>query len=369
SHVRLGHPGSGSRFDMAMRYARKLVFSAVTTVAVLMLLEGSSWIGGRVELPDPLITTRKPHWGASRTEDPLLFWRMRPGYHASDGFLINSLGLRGPEIAAKEPGELRILSLGESSTFGSKVSYGETYSAQLERRLAACAGPGRRVRVINAGVIGYSLFQGVTYLEHRGLALEPDVVLLYFGYNDFLKVSYRARRDVYDRTSVSGLTDRQVFRQRRRWLPSLSETLARWSNFYRHLLVLARRGEEPSEVLADDELVRVPETDRRYLLGKALELCRRHGIQLVIVVPWYRHFDRHEGLLREFAAEHRLALVDLPSMLADQPRQKLFVDGVHPNPDGHRLMAEAMAEVLEARLAPAWRIQCRQEPEGLLSSR
>ena len=47
---------------------------------------------------------------------------------------INGDGLRGPDLAAKPPGELRILSLGESTTFGAKLAYEETYSALLEQR-------------------------------------------------------------------------------------------------------------------------------------------------------------------------------------------------------------------------------------------
>ena len=48
----------------------------------------------------------------------------------------------------------------------------------------------RDVRVLNGGVPGYTLFQGVQYLLHRSEQFEPDMVLLYFGFNDYLGVSY-----------------------------------------------------------------------------------------------------------------------------------------------------------------------------------
>ena len=58
----------------------------------------------------------------------------------------NDLGLRGPAVPAREVGELRILVLGDSITFGDYVDEHETYPAELERRLKA-AMPARVVRV------------------------------------------------------------------------------------------------------------------------------------------------------------------------------------------------------------------------------
>ena len=51
------------------------------------------------------------------------------------------------------------------------------------------------MRVINAGSSGYTLAQGVALLRRDGLPLEPDMVLTYFGNNDFMRVAFRARRD------------------------------------------------------------------------------------------------------------------------------------------------------------------------------
>ena len=49
--------------------------------------------------------------------DPLLFWSLKPGAQAADGTIwVNQQGLRGPEVGHKQPGEYRILSLGESTT-------------------------------------------------------------------------------------------------------------------------------------------------------------------------------------------------------------------------------------------------------------
>lgn len=94
---------------------------------------------------------------------------------------INSLGLRHPELEQKTAGELRILVLGDSITFGDYLPFDETYSALLEQRLAG--GPGR-IRVINAGIPGASTSDELYhYLEVRD-AVDPDLVLLAMYLND-----------------------------------------------------------------------------------------------------------------------------------------------------------------------------------------
>ncbi|MDY7094108.1 MAG: SGNH/GDSL hydrolase family protein [Acidobacteriota bacterium] len=341
-----------------------MVFASVVLLLTLLLLEALSWLPGRAELPDPLISESNPEWRESRVYDPLLFWALQPGYRGEEIEQVNALGLRGPEVGAKESGELRILSLGESTTFGAKVAYEESYSAVLQQELGRCAPPGRIVRVINAGVPGYSLFQGVTYLEHRGLELDPDLVLFYFGYNDFLKVSYRAMRDAGAEAEGARLTDREIFERRQRWPVRASEALAEHSNLYRWMLVVSGAAEPAPRVKVDRSLVRVPAEDRRELFGRALGLCRERGITPVIVVPWYRRFHRHEALLRQLAEEHGVVTVDLPARFADlpEPRHAYFLDRVHPNPEGHRRMAAAMAEALVAKLGDAWQRRCPPKP-------
>jgi hypothetical protein len=64
--------------------------------------------------------------------DPLLYWKLKPGQNCytkvnRKPVRVNSLGTRGPEFLAEKPvGALRILSLGDSKTFGWGLSEGES---------------------------------------------------------------------------------------------------------------------------------------------------------------------------------------------------------------------------------------------------
>ena len=96
---------------------------------------------------------------------------------------IDSLGYRGVEELprAKPPGEIRIVLLGDSFTFGYLVDDDNTLPAQLERLLRArCSGP---ITVINAGVGGSSIETAAAMAE-RALPLGVDLAVLSFTEND-----------------------------------------------------------------------------------------------------------------------------------------------------------------------------------------
>src|SRR4051812_12719009 len=114
--------------------------------------------------------------------DPPGRYRLRPGY---EGVLTNhvefrtplridALGTRGAERAAK-PGELRVLALGDSFTFGVGAEEGESWPARLEASLAASGAP---ARVWNAGAPGYGVPDEVGWYERHGAPIDPQVIVV-----------------------------------------------------------------------------------------------------------------------------------------------------------------------------------------------
>ena len=118
--------------------------------------------------------------------NPYRGWEMVPGeahYTYEHLVHVNALGLRGPEVAEKEPGELRVLFLGDSLTYGQGVGDDETMPAALERALLA-RDPRRRWTVVNGGVRAYGTAQELGMLEELGARIRPDVVVLGWYWND-----------------------------------------------------------------------------------------------------------------------------------------------------------------------------------------
>lgn len=105
-------------------------------------------------------------------------WPHRP-YHVQ----TNSDGLRNVEEIDSSH-DMRILAIGDSFTFGPYVPNEDTWPAQLERLLDISLHPNVTTQVLNAGVAGYTIVDEFYYLRERGLALEPDLVILAFFPND-----------------------------------------------------------------------------------------------------------------------------------------------------------------------------------------
>ena len=121
--------------------------------------------------------------------DDELFWRLAPNVTLPPdarplfGIVSNAQGLRADHIIDPKPSDrVRILFVGDSCTFGYRVAHDETFVATAQRRLRAASAT-VEVECINAGVPGYSLFQGWRFLETRAPLLEPDLVVLNFGWN------------------------------------------------------------------------------------------------------------------------------------------------------------------------------------------
>ncbi len=97
---------------------------------------------------------------------------------------INAAGFRGPLYPqAKPPGTRRIVGLGDSFMFGHGVGDREVYLRVVEELLDRFA-VGTRFEAVNTAVPGYNTVMEVETLKDKGLAYEPDVVLIHFVGND-----------------------------------------------------------------------------------------------------------------------------------------------------------------------------------------
>jgi lysophospholipase L1-like esterase len=92
---------------------------------------------------------------------------------------ISSIGLRDREYGPKLRNEIRILSLGDSYSFGFGVETSQAYPKLIEARLQTIF-PDLTVSVINAGVSGYSTHHSILEFERLHTELQTDFVLATF---------------------------------------------------------------------------------------------------------------------------------------------------------------------------------------------
>ncbi|MDX2140465.1 MAG: GDSL-type esterase/lipase family protein [Chloroflexota bacterium] len=97
---------------------------------------------------------------------------------------VNVRGVRGEMVAIPKPDNVfRIITLGGSTTYGHGLTVDEAYPTQLQRILREEYGY-TSVEVVNLGVPGYASLDSLVQLATRGLAHEPDLILVYDGLND-----------------------------------------------------------------------------------------------------------------------------------------------------------------------------------------
>ena len=116
--------------------------------------------------------------------------QLTPGFDGDHTFVdftvritINKQGFRDRSYGPKPPGVFRILTIGDSFTFGLGVDQHEVYSKVLESILNKQTA--QTFEVINGGAPGYSTHQELILLKEAGLALEPDLVLVgFYPFND-----------------------------------------------------------------------------------------------------------------------------------------------------------------------------------------
>lgn len=175
---------------------QKIVLPIIATLLAVALIEGASQLLLRVLGPPEAGGARFriqdvwEHEGNPFHEpDGELFWKTIPGY-SRGRITINQLGFRGPDLNMPKPQEtFRIALLGNSVTFGFGLPAQETFAGRLRDRLhrQSFRSPERsagQVELFNAGVVGYSSWQGRKLYERSVRPCEPDLVVAMFGYND-----------------------------------------------------------------------------------------------------------------------------------------------------------------------------------------
>lgn len=187
---------------------KKIVFYLIIMTAAFYCIEGLCDILNEcIKLPQHEFTIE---YGFMKDKE--LFWRLDPG-----GKVHNSLGFRDVEFDVKKPkGTFRIICMGDSVTYGMPVKKEETYPKMLAKILRSRY-PDKEIESINAGVPGYSSYQGLQWLKHNIAKYQPDVCVLYYGINETAG-------------SINNLADKEQ-KMPERWLLDLANFLSRFKSY------------------------------------------------------------------------------------------------------------------------------------------
>ena len=256
-----------------------------------------------------------------------LFWRLKPNLekveaaeklpNAEHRFRVSTDGGARRVTPEAPAGARSVLFVGDSCTFGIPVDDDQSFPSRVGRLLG--------VRALNAGVPGYSAFQGRLVLER--FEGRPAAVVITFWVNG---------RTVWDHLSDA----------------EHQELLAaeRAGEFSRHRLTrLLRR-------VAPGGRPRLSEEEFRSELETMIARSREIGARpLLVIWPAAEQMsvaEEHprQAIIRAVGVATGSPAVELASVFRENGGSRLFVDSIHATAAGYEVAAAAVAEALRPLL-------------------
>lgn len=322
-----------------------LLAAGLVAEAALRLLTGQPF--WPPVLPEPYVDNEVLY----RTT-PTRLYELRPGVDEIVGrqrvrIRINAAGFRDDrEYAVPKPdGVRRVLVIGDSYTFAGKVPLEQTYPKRLELRLNAGAADSRH-EVLNLAVPGYNSRQQRLNLEERGLAFEPDLVIVAFVLNDAVPAAQLVPLNA------------RVPLATRRWLKRSALVPFLASGLKRLPAIMAGRptkaGSEAADLVEGSPGWRTVQ-ESLLAIRRATEQA---GAELLLVIwPMMEGleaeypFAAQHALVSRFCGEHGISVFDLYPAFAGSRTRSLWVagDDHHPNAVAQEKAALALFEALEDR--------------------
>ena len=291
--------------------------------------------------------------------DPLLLWRLKPNldhvYWDFTNVSTNAQSIRADyPIGRKPAGTFRIVCLGDSVTFGYRVppvwpekpnDYNpewQPYPMLLETELRK-ANPNRSIEVFPMAVPGYTSHQGLAWLRRDIGYLQPDMVIVSFGWND-ASLSDAPDRELID-TGWSAVTGR--------WLIEHSQAIAHVTRWMR-----SRKEVKP---VVRTPVPRVSQKEYVDNFNAIVRVAKDHGAAVIVIGAPYRDsvtnpaeaqlMTQYRAWLKSEMQQSQTPYLEILELTeaAGSVNQGFFGELIHPNHMGHRLMASELLELMSQR--------------------
>jgi len=287
---------------------------------------------------------------------PYNAYRLKPGYERGITERINSLGFRGEEIEKDKPEDTyRIVVMGGSTTFAVYLPWNESapYFMQEDLRNRFQTD---NIEVINGGLTGSTTAETLHRLLSQVLEIDPDMVVIYHGYNDlFPRVFDNYESDYYhfrnsDPTNPPGLTRFMLYRL---FLRVFSPS-AFHENYNLANKVWRTGNLPPTDTQRTLNYLSSDASAFELNLEAAIQVLQARGIQPVLAsfainpdvwhwndyIPmylWELGIAEHNEVISELAERHNVPLV--PFLESTMGWPGLFNDSIHMTNYGNKYKA------------------------------
>ena len=256
---------------------------------------------------------------------------------------FNSAGFRDDEFpATRSPDSIRIITLGDSWTFGHNVAMDQSYPKRLQVMLRS-EFPNKKIEVLNLAMLTYTSHEGLKLLQRKALAFQPDIVLIGYSMND---------------ASIAGWHDRDVFVPKT-WRFSLRRFISENSEIYKLAAYLNQLGKFDAVTMGDtikaasdqnadflfeswvsadaleakdyerlESKVRVPPAEYEQNIREMIRLVREHKAVPILLHNDLRPGSPYQSALQRISRAENVTLVDNCDLIGKE-RQRMEADLEH----------------------------------------
>jgi len=270
---------------------------------------------------------------------PVKGFALRPRF-SNALYKINSNGFRGEEFPQDLQDRFIILTLGESTTFGWGVKNGEDYPSYLMELLQK---ENKNTYVINGGIPSYSSSQVFLHLKDVLRQIKPKIVLINILWNDIL---YSTVANWYP-----GLL---IYQKPEGW----RGFLLRYSTIFRFMVLKNRKKDSAVDVFNEKPLLHYRDN-----VEEMIRVCKSYRVPLAFIQPPFDgdlvpeegldgfqiHYSKpffmdvakkYLSALMTKVSEYNVSLIDHRLSINTLHHRALFLDPLHPTPEGYLLIAQ-----------------------------
>ncbi|MCB0335312.1 MAG: hypothetical protein KDD62_03380 [Bdellovibrionales bacterium] len=254
---------------------------------------------------------------------------------------------------------IRIFTMGGSATYGTPMHSGEqTFAAYLERLLSERR-LNEKYEVFNAGIPGHGITQIYNVIKEKIIHLKPDIIAINCWFND--SSSGMSWYGLPDKTDWEAYKQNYVL-----WKLQENPVFSFFYNtrlmgLFRHYLLGLKSffvGAAAKEEKAKEKskpFIRVPTDQYKEILEEIVQLGKKHNfVPVFMLEPVNRtgtkenalKHNRYYRVIEKVAEENKVPVVSALDQLHARNMGWLFYDFIHPNGDGHRIIAEELYDTL-----------------------
>lgn len=324
-------------FFWLLQFDKVKLYSPIYTLKVSDDIEDVSLINERFKSLDKKYLTNdidlliKVSENSHLVFHPIYFWEPKKGEYP-----YNKFGFKGElKEIKKEEGEIRIFFLGDSNTEGEDL---HSYPFLLQKKFEK--DNKNNVKVINAGVTGYTSYQGLLRFKYYILKFSPDILFLSFGWNDPSTFFYGYDKE--RKIPIFLLKFYDIFK-----------------NYYTVKFIVSQNINLTSKKGFDD-LERVSIEDYRKNILEFVKICNKNGIKLILLTrPYNIRFLKSEkdfrknvpiynDILRDISKNQNIPLIDFEKVFNRlEDKESYFIDDCHNNLKGFEIISEILYDSLE----------------------